>query len=146
MLKYEVVYSNYEKETGISIVEIASGKYGNFTGKAKLHPEEDLDFISTYFGCQVAERRAYIKLLKAACRDYSSKISALNELECTVKNSKEYDKDNLIARKLRREKFYYSDLLKETKDIIALVEKSIPKMEEQRRAYLARIRKSVTNI
>ena len=60
--KTKLIYSNYDPETGISIVRIQSPEV-IFKGKARVHPSEN-DIASSFAGCKYAEIKAYIKYFK----------------------------------------------------------------------------------
>lgn len=61
-VKYSIVASGYNNSKGLSTVIIKT-KLGEYTGAAKLHPE-DKDYESRFTGCEIAEARAYVKYLK----------------------------------------------------------------------------------
>lgn len=129
--KYDLIYDNYDKETGISTV-IINTSLGEFDGYAFLH-ELDRDYGSRFVGCEYAELRAVNKFLKeenriyAICIKYAQKLRAMvkdkedkklikSEIDCLVekmKTNKKQIKENraYIVKKdkdrdLFREKVY----------------------------------------
>lgn len=72
-MRYKITYANYDKDNGVSMVTIAT-KFGNFTGYAKLHPD-DKPYENSYRGCRYAETKALIKALKARRKELIAKIS-----------------------------------------------------------------------
>ena len=66
-MKTKLIFSKYNESIGISISTIRC-KYGEFTGIAKLNPEDRAN-ASSFVGCEIAERRAVIKALKAQLRE-----------------------------------------------------------------------------
>ena len=52
---------NYNEHRGTTICTIFDGQ-NTFIGKAKCHPD-DRDCMSEFTGCEIAEKRAKIKIL-----------------------------------------------------------------------------------
>ena len=61
-MKTKMIYSNYNPDTGESIVKIRN-KYGIFTGVSRLQ-EEDRPYESSFAGCEYAEMKANISYMK----------------------------------------------------------------------------------
>lgn len=55
-MDYKIIKSDFNKDTGISIVKIRTN-IGDFLGIAKLN-FEDRDHMSNFIGCEIAEIRA----------------------------------------------------------------------------------------
>ena len=66
-MKTKLIFSKYEESTGVSISVIRC-RYGEFTGIARLNPEDRAN-ASSFVGCEVAERRAVIKDLREQLRE-----------------------------------------------------------------------------
>ena len=72
-------HAEYNEETGVSTVIIRT-PLGNFTGHAKVHPE-DIPYASNITGCRYADQKAKIKYLKAKARVVANEIKALNDFK-----------------------------------------------------------------
>lgn len=71
----KLTYSFFNPKTGESVVTLTN-RYGSYTGKAKLHPD-DINNISKFTGCRLAERRAYIKYLQSERRRYKNSLKTI---------------------------------------------------------------------
>lgn len=143
-MKYKLIEANYDAETGISIVIIGC-RLGRFIGVAKIHPEEDEDLKSRFFGCELAERRAYIKALKALRREYKNKVAALNEVNSIVKSLKDYNPYTNECRKIRRTIYEYQDKIANVETIIKAIQDNINELPQKRAKYLAKINSGKNN-
>jgi len=107
--KYNVKYSDYNSVSKTSYVIITT-YLGEFTGTAKLH-EEDKDIESRFFGCEIAEMRAGLKFLKAQKKILKNEYQTLYRLNEKLNKMKDYNKDSLEARQLRKEMYLSRDKL-----------------------------------
>lgn len=82
----KLLYSNFDPDTGISIVRIQTPS-GTFKGKARLHPE-DKNYASQIAGCQYAEIRATIKYLKHIASEKRAAAEALRKLFNKINQTK----------------------------------------------------------
>lgn len=105
----KLIYSNYDKETGISTATIST-PLGRFTATSKLH-EEDKDIESNFTGCKYAEARAIAKYGKERIRIQKIKVKTLEDTIKTIENIKNYDKNSLEARMLRKQYFIAQSVL-----------------------------------
>lgn len=119
MNNIKLVYSNYDEETGISIVRIQTPE-GTFKGKSRLHPN-DRDVASRYVGCKYAEMRAWIKYYKFMVRLKQSAIEELTKLSNQLnqdknipKRAKAWAAANLKA--LKEERNIYKRAVQELKE------------------------------
>ena len=80
----KLVYNNFNKQTGESIVILAD-KYGRYIGKAKCHPD-DKEYISEFMGCNLAEKRAQIKGLKNKLHITKIKINTIKMILEDIEN------------------------------------------------------------
>lgn len=94
-MKYNFLISNFDPDTGISFVKIAT-KDGKFIGHAKLTTG---DRPSEFLGCQIAERRAYVKALKARRAALREQFNGLYPLY------QEYKSDKNIVKLTRKSPF-----------------------------------------
>lgn len=122
-MKYKLKYSNFNKENGLSSI-IISTNLGNFEGKCQLH-EEDKDIQSEFFGCNIAEARAIIKYLKEKIKLLKSNIKTIKVIISNLENSKEYNKNSIEARTLRKQYFICNDKLKKEKENIENLKQKI---------------------
>ena len=109
-MKFKLVNSNFDKETGISSATIAT-ELGFFTGYSRLH-EEDKQNISTFCGCRYAELRAMLKYIKKRISLYSYQIKTLNNYLLYLKSKKDFDKNSLECKNLYK---YMNQVIKEKK-------------------------------
>lgn len=78
-IQYKLKYGKYDPKTKVSKVVITH-KYGTFEAIAKV-AKEDEGHESRYFGCEIAEIKAAIKLYQTILRDINSKINILRSLQ-----------------------------------------------------------------
>lgn len=107
MRNIKLIFSEYDKETGVSTVVLKDKKGNFFTAKSTLL-EEDRDIESSFAGCRFAETKAYLKMLKNDIKELKKEIKAIENLEKYLKNVKEYDDTSAIAKKIRRYKYHTS--------------------------------------
>lgn len=81
-MKIKMIYSDFNPNTGLSTVTIRT-PHGDFTGYAKVH-EDDIKYQSRFIGCQYAETRAYIKLLKHQRNECKIKLKTLMDLQMNL--------------------------------------------------------------
>ena len=74
-MKTKLIFSKYEESTGVSISVIRC-RYGEFTGIARLNPEDRTN-ASSFVGCEIAERRAVIKALRTQLREVKAMQKAV---------------------------------------------------------------------
>ena len=83
----KVINSAFDETTRISTTTILTD-IGQFTGIAKLHPD-DAQYASRYAGCRYAEIRATIKYLKAKKTMMRTQIKELYRLLNQIKSRKD---------------------------------------------------------
>lgn len=128
----KVYYSNYNPDTGISIVKINT-PYGMIEGTAKLHPD-DKEVSSKYAGCKYAEMRAWIKYFKMVRR---SKNDTLKELEHIKNSCKDHNAKWILNKRIE-------EIVEEIKTLSARIqytEEDLKKSIEIRDKTLSRILK-----
>ena len=76
---FKLVKSNYDKEDGISFVEIQTD-YGNFCDYSFLNPEDE-DVASSFLGCELAEYRATIQYFEKCLVRVNIQINCLEDLK-----------------------------------------------------------------
>lgn len=92
--KIKLIYSNFDPDSGISIVRIQTPE-GVFKGKARLHPK-DRDVASHFAGCKYAEMRAYVKYYTFMAK---LKQSAVDELR---KLNNQLTQDKTVPKRVKR--------------------------------------------
>ena len=100
-MKSKLIYSDYDKPSGISTV-VVSNKYGVFEGRAVLHPE-DKKYESSFFGCRIAEARCTIATLKEQRQQLKVQIKTLTDFEKNLKGQRQYNPHSFECRKLRKQ-------------------------------------------
>lgn len=129
-MKIKMIKSNFDEETGISEVTIATD-IGEFTGISKLH-DEDRNISSNFAGCQYAEMRAIIKYMKRKIRDLDMQIKGLTDFQSNLKCRNDYNHISVENSKARR-RIYELNKQKEIwkKRINSLYEKMLRNMEQR---------------
>ena len=124
-MKSKLITSTYDKETGISFAEIVT-PLGKFTGVCKLHPE-DREYGSRFLGCDFAERRAYIKALKAKRKKIIAEIETLEKLYKRLGCYKDFNPDSLEAKKIRKTIYEMKASAESFKNLIEAYEEALKK-------------------
>jgi len=133
-MKWTLVSSNYDAETGISKV-IINTELGTFEGTSKLH-DEDKDIQSKYTGCRYAEMRAAAKYLKRKIKNQKIKVDTLKNLISNLERLADYDKDVLEARFVRKNYFLELSKYNAMKTMLVKLEETIlQNMENYRKEY-----------
>lgn len=127
-MKSKLITSTYDKETGISFAEIVT-PLGKFTGVCKLHPE-DQEYGSRFLGCDFAERRAYIKALKAKRKAVSAEIKTLEDLYKRLSCYKDFNPDSFEAKKIRKTIYEKKTSVESFKNLISAYEEALNKSFE----------------
>ena len=128
----KVYYSNYNPDTGISIVKINT-PYGMIKGTAKLHPD-DKEVSSKYAGCKYAEMRAWIKYFKMVRR---FKNDTLKELEHIKNSCKDHNAKWILDKRMKE----IAEEIKTLSARIQYTEEDLKKSIETRDKTLSRILK-----
>lgn len=118
-MKFKLIRSNFDENTGVSSATIATD-LGFFTGYAQL-AEEDREVASTFCGCRYAELRAMIKYIRKRISLYSHKIQTLNNYLLYLKSRKDFDETSLECKKL----YKYMNHIKKERDMWKEKEKGL---------------------
>ena len=102
MEKYNIIKSTYSN--GITNVVIST-PYGNFSGKARLNPEDKENYESKFFGESLALRRACIKYYRMIVRIEKEKIKDKECFLSTLSQSKNYDETSFYVKRLKKDLF-----------------------------------------
>ena len=136
-MKNKLAFANYDVETGLAHVGITT-PLGFFEAHSKVH-EEDKDIASCFIGCEIAEKKAYIKALKAKRNQISIEIKALTDFYKRLECFRWFNPDSHEAIQLRKAidekkaaKEAYENLISAYKDAIAT-------RNENRRKFLKKV-------
>lgn len=125
-MKYKITRGEYDKNTGISTVTIDT-KIGTFTGTSKIR-KEDLPFESIYFGCQIAEMKAVIKMLKKQKSILSIEKETLERFrKISLYNCGDFDTGLFICGEVDDQIINIDEKRKELDRRIAIIGESIVK-------------------
>ena len=138
MLK-KLIFSKYEESTGVSISVIRC-RYGEFTGIARLNPEDRAN-ASSFVGCEIAERRAVIKALRTQLREVKAMQKAVEMIIEELEKSKTYQKHSVENRRLRKSYWLYQKQILDIKKNISDIEESINTKLSERATILKRFSK-----
>lgn len=81
--------ANFDIDSGISTVTIDS-KYGTFSGTCRCH-DSDMPKASRFFGCKIAELRAYKKAMKSQLHDYKVEYKVMRSFVDTLSQMRNFD-------------------------------------------------------
>jgi hypothetical protein len=143
-MKNKLLVADFNKETGESIV-IISNKHGEFTGFAHMHPE-DAPYISNLVGCRYAEARAHIACIQHQKNILNHKIKALQDFEKTIMYMKDYNKDSLEARQLRKRIYNLKRERTKLVNKITSAKQALKESMDKRDAYLKNVNKPKTKM
>ena len=132
-MKNKIIYSDFNQDTGESIV-IIRNKLGDFHGVADLHPEEE--HVSSFVGCRYAEARAHI-----ACAQYQrdvldTQIKALKDFENILKGKWDYNEHSMEAKRLRRRIHELKEQRMEMKNKIIAMKAALKKAMDERDEFV----------
>ena len=111
---FKLVKSNYDKEDGISVVEIQTD-YGNFCDYSFLNPEDE-DVASSFLGCELAEYRATIQYFKKCLVRVNIQINCWEDLKTRVGHE-----EPVLEKRLKQYKDYKKEItnnIKSLKEVI----------------------------
>lgn len=129
LFNYQLVYAKYDKTTGISEVMINPHSGGSFIGRAKCHPDEADK--SSYFGCEIAERRATLNYFRVIYAEYKNFLKTLQTLLTEMPYSK----------KLKRAVAAIEADVEMIKEELARYKEGIANMDKYRIALFEKINK-----
>ena len=111
---FKLVKSNYDKEDGISFVEIQTD-YGNFYDYSFLNPEDE-DVASSFLGCELAEYRATIQYFEKCLVRVNIQINCLEDLKNRLGHE-----EPALEKRLKQYKDYKKEItnnIKSLKEVI----------------------------
>lgn len=138
-MKTKLIFSKYEESTGVSISVIRC-RYGEFTGIARLNPEDRAN-ASSFVGCEIAERRAVIKALRTQLKEVKAMQKAVEMIIEDLEKSKTYQKHSIENRRLRKSYWIYQKQILDIKKNISDIEESINTKLSERATILKRFSK-----
>lgn len=98
-MKYKLIHSSFDPATGISKVTIGT-RFGNFTASVKTIADEK--YVSSFFGCSLAECKALRLAEKAAARQYRAELKGLEDYFNLLKDTWSYNENDFHIRQLKR--------------------------------------------
>jgi len=87
-MKYKLKNSNYNEETGVSMVEIST-RYGNFSATVQMRANEE--YPSKYFGCELAEIKALKKAEKMRLRELRAELKGLRDFFAEMMDTRNFN-------------------------------------------------------
>lgn len=111
---FKLVKSDYNKEDGISFVEIQTD-YGNFYAYSFLSPE-DTEVASSFLGCELAEYRATIRYFEKCLTRVNIQINCLEDLKFRFNQE-----EPVLEKRLKQYKDYKKEItgnIKSLKEVI----------------------------
>jgi hypothetical protein len=138
-MKEKLIYSNYNKDIGLSTV-IINTKYGKFYGQSQLK-EEDKKEASRYFGCECALIKARIKCQKQILKDTKNKIKALKDCYSNISQSKAFNEKSYEAKAMRKQIYILESKRKSILVAINLLENNFFNTINEREELLKKINK-----
>ena len=127
---FKLVKSDYNKEDGISLVEIQTD-YGNFCAYSFLSPE-DTEVASSFLGCELAEYRATIQYFEKCLTRVNIQINCLEDLKLRFNQE-----EPVLEKRLKQ----YKDYKKETIDNIKSLKEVIKNKLENRLVIIDHMKK-----
>lgn len=127
---FKLVKSDYNKEDGISFVEIQTD-YGNFCAYSFLSPE-DTKVASSFLGCELAEYRATIQYFEKCLTRVNIQINCLEDLKLRFNQE-----EPVLEKRLKQ----YKDYKKEIVDNIASLKEVINNKLENRLVIIDHMKK-----
>ena len=98
--KYQLKYANFNEETGRSMVTIQT-PLGEFTASSQCL-EEDKDYISSFFGCEIAEYKAFIKYGNRQIAEQRKIVAALKRLYTDMTKTHKFNEHSAEAIFVRK--------------------------------------------
>lgn len=108
----KLLYTNYDKETGISTVTLRT-KWGTFTHSVKVHPDDE-EIANKWDGCRFATYLCYVD-------KYKNKSKAYYQRYVGLKTAKD------VLESVRKEKIGYNNFY---------IKKAIAYIDRQAKIYL----------
>lgn len=121
MIKF--LESNYDKESGISMVKIAT-ECGFFQGYAFLGPD-DKEYESEFLGCEIAEMRAISDYYKRKIHFLKTRLLTLYDIARDIRNNPQFDSEHfeyeIIQKRIKQneeQKAIYKEYIKDIREAI----------------------------
>lgn len=121
MIKF--LESNYDKESGISMVKIAT-ECGFFYGYAFLGPD-DKEYESEFLGCEIAEMRAISDYYKRKVHFLKTRLLTLYDIARDIHHNSQFDSEHfeyqIIQKRIKQneeQKKLYKEYISDIKEAI----------------------------
>ncbi len=127
------IESHFDRENGLSVVHLYTPE-GVFSGAACC-AAEDMEYISSYFGCELAELRAWIHYYKFLIRIAHSKVEVCRHLYKTT--PRDVKSSGMIKEELEK----WRTTVKDLKESIHDMNEEITNLIKQRDEFIDRVYK-----
>lgn len=136
----EQVLFDWDDKNGIATCILTDKNNHTFYGEAHCHPK-DQDMMSEKTGYAIAFRRAYIKTL-CYYRDTECKpnLKALKQFFNSINQSKDYDENNYIVKRLLKHITMAQEDLDITNELIKSERKTLRQYIDQKDEFYGKIR------
>lgn len=124
----KLIDSEFDAEMGYSSATIQT-KIGKFMGHAFIHPQ-DQEIQSRFFGCDLAEMRAYILYYKELLKRTNIELNTLYLLK---KDYSSLSLDDPLNKRITQKENYKKDLQREINILKAIINERIKNYEMQKR-------------
>ena len=129
----------FDENEGISYCAIGTKADDVFVGTAKCHPD-DIDMESEKTGCEIAFKRAKIKLYQAYKNEIEIKIKAIHDLYYSLNQSKSFNENSYESKMIQRQLRLLQFDLTTAKEIIATERKFLKEYIDSKENFYKRIR------
>ncbi len=133
---------SYDATKGVSSCIIVD-KDKTFIGLALCHPD-DMDFMSEKTGCNIAESKARIEMLKYKRDELKATIKTFKHFMSCIKNSKNYNPNSYETKMIRRQLRQLENQLATTKQEIATEKEALKEYIVLKDNFYKKIRKART--
>lgn len=136
---WKLVESRFNPETHISYALIDTS-IGAFSGWCTTH-EEDYDIESEFTGIEIAEKKAYVKMLKAYRKQLNMEIKLLEDLCKRFACYKDYNYDSFEARQFRKVLYEKRQKRDDYTNIIEAYKTNIAGYAEKKRVQIEKLQR-----
>ena len=136
-MKYEPVFS-WSQEEKCAVCAISDGIH-TFYGTAYCDPEDE-DMMSEKTGCEIAYRRAKIKVLRHSKNQLKERLAALNQLYYSMNRSKHFNEKSYENKMLQRQIHFIKNDLTTVKEMITTEEKNLRDFIESKDVFYKKVR------
>lgn len=124
------ITSNINEKTGVSSV-VLEYKKELYKGMAVFNPQDIEDWgvsFSRFFGCQIAESRAYLKILKKELSERKKKYKIIKDFLVGVFNAKAFSSNSPVAKLIYHQLAIEEQKITCLREEIAAIRHNIPEL------------------